>query len=143
MTWIEKLQTLTALQFENMLDQAIYDEEHTTVIFHINKEDNVSGYESWTDWIEKNGGFLFDYETDAETGNAIGTRILPNENGDYVIEIANTEFGVHRINQYLTDAEKGLTYGINDGSEFYIDKDNHEFYSLVPGEPQVTTQQEI
>ena len=134
MTWIEKLQTLTALQFENMLDQAIYDEEHVTVIFHTVSQEAVDGIEEHSFW--------FDYEgTNAQTGDMIGTRIVPNENGDYIVE--NVKIGTtHRVYPGLINTNTGADYEVSDNqSEFYIDKNNHEFYSLTRNEAQTTTTQ--
>lgn len=124
-------------QFEAMLDEAIYEETHVTVIFHTASQEAVS-------MIEGQHGFFFDYEgVDAETGNRMGTRIMPNEDGDYIVE--DVEIGTtHRVHPELKNANTEKSYTVGEGiSEFYIDKDNHEFYSLTYDEPQVTTQQEI
>ena len=121
-------------QFEAMLDEAIYEETHVTVIFHTASQEAVNE-------IESLGGFYFDYEgTDPETGNYTGTRIMPNEDGDYIVE--NVEIGTtHFVHPSFRDTLNDLLYSIDDStSKFYIDKDKHEFYSL---EPQATTQQEI
>lgn len=123
-------------QFEAMLDEAIFEETHVTVIFHTASGDAV-------DDIEGHGGFFFDYEgTDPKTGNPTGTRIIPNEDGDYIVE--GVEIGTtHYVYHSLYDTSSSLEYGTDEEkSKFYIDKDNHEFYSLAIN-AQVITQQEI
>lgn len=123
-------------QFEAMLDEAIFEETHVTVIFHTESQETVNRIEE--------RGFFFDYEgVSSETGNPVGTRIMPNEDGDYIVE--NVETGTtHFVHPPLYDTLNDLDYVYTENeSKFYIDKDNHEFYSLVVSEPQVTTQQEI
>ncbi len=123
-------------QFEAMLDEAIFEETHVTVIFHTASQEAVNE-------IESEEGFFFDYEgRSADTGNLMGTRIMPNEDGDYIVE--NVEIGTHRVHPELMNTNTGENYTVSETtSEFYIDKNNHEFYSLEYVEPQVTTQQEI
>ena len=130
----EKLFELNNIWFEKMLDEAIFEEEHITVIFHTASQDAVN-------FIEERYGLFFDFEGfDADTGEPVGTKIMPNADGDYIVE--NVEIGTtHFVYPPLLDTLHNIHYEIDDSrSEFHIDKDNHEFYSLEYREPQVTTQ---
>lgn len=112
-------------QFEAMLDEAIFEETHVTVIFHTASQNVVNSIE------EHRGGFWFDYGGGIGTGDVIGTRIMPNENGDYIVE--NVEIGTTHFVYPIFNGYEDTNY---EKSVFNIDKDNHEFYSLDVGEPQ-------
>lgn len=111
--------------FEAMLDQAIYDEGHTTVTIHIDG-----------DFMEEFGHKLyFDYEgTNAETGKPIGTLITPNNDGDYVIN--GVTYGQHIIFPPLDNNDGDFHFYDDEGATITVTKDKNEFTATYIAEPQ-------